>query len=235
MRLKFLKFENEYKVRNGLQIIVMGTLYLLAFFLLENRLSAIHIIHCAVDNFIPFCEYFIVPYLMWFFYVFFTVAYFAFVNKNNEEYKPLIWTLLAGMVVFLIISYVYPNGQLLRPELTGDTIFKRLVLNLYATDTSTNILPSLHVFHSVACMIAIEKHDKVHKHPIVLNFIRILTVSIILSTMFLKQHSFIDVVTALAMNGVCCCLFYNIGEYKEWHEARVAARRKKKKFEGILR
>ena len=27
------------------------------------------------------------------------------------------------MTIFLIVSYVYPNGQNLRPELTGDSIF----------------------------------------------------------------------------------------------------------------
>ena len=41
--------------------------YLLAFFYMENRPEIeIHIIHARIDDFIPFCEYFIIPYFLWF-------------------------------------------------------------------------------------------------------------------------------------------------------------------------
>lgn len=69
---------------------------------------------------IPFCEYFIIPYLMWFLYIALTVGYFAFINKNKQEYYQLIFTLGLGMTLFLVVSYFYPNGQDLRPHLTGD-------------------------------------------------------------------------------------------------------------------
>ena len=55
------------------------------------------------------------------------------------------------MTVFLIVSYVYPNAQHLRPtEFPRDNIFTDMVKWLYSTDTPTNILPSIHVFNSLA-------------------------------------------------------------------------------------
>ena len=44
---------------------VMGlyaVVYLVAFYYLENRKVAYHIIHFGIDAYIPFCEYFIIPY-----------------------------------------------------------------------------------------------------------------------------------------------------------------------------
>ena len=137
---------------------VYGIFYLWAFQYLEQRNVKAHIIHLKLDDMIPFCEYFIIPYLMWFLYIALTVGYFAFINKNKQEYYQLIFTLGLGMTLFLVVSYFYPNGQDLRPHLTGDGFFISLVRHLYRIDTPTNILPSIHVFNSVACCIAICRH-----------------------------------------------------------------------------
>lgn len=216
-------------IRNLIPVGLVGFFYLPAFQLLENRSVPVHIIQGKIDNLIPFCEYFIIPYLLWFGYVAVTVIYFACINKSKEEYRQFCTTLLTGMIVFLIISYIYPNGQNLRPALDGSNIFERLVMNLYKTDTSTNILPSLHVFHSVSCCIALVRNDKIRQNRMVTAFIYILTIAIVLSTMFLKQHSIIDVVMALIMNGVCFYLFYkDIVPNFNRHPAHIHTRHKRK-------
>ena len=154
-----------------------------------------------LDDMIPFCEYFIIPYLMWF-------LYFAFINKNKQEYYQLIFTLGLGMTLFLVVSYFYPNGQDLRPHLTGDGFFISLVRHLYRIDTPTNILPSIHVFNSVACCIAICRHNS-FKHPRTVKIVTfVLSVLIILATVFLKQHTLIDVFSAFALNIVAYQMFY---------------------------
>lgn len=218
-----------HKYQNLIKLVCIGVLYLLAFFVLEHRRVTIHIIHCKLDDMIPFCEYFIVPYFLWFLYVAATVLYFLFVNEKEAEYNKLFATLLTGMIVFLLISYFYPNGQILRPVISADNVFERLVSLLYHIDTATNILPSLHVFYSMACVIALEKNERVRKNKYFLFFIRILTVSIILSTMFLKQHSVIDVVMALIMNGICYQLFYN----NAYRGLKLVPGRKRKKIKEI--
>ena len=73
-------------------------------------------IDTVFDDYIPFCEYFIVPYLLWFPYQILTVLYFIFRNKNKKEYYQLIFNMMMGMTVFLIVSYAYPNVLHLRPS-----------------------------------------------------------------------------------------------------------------------
>ena len=152
----------------------------------------------AVDDIIPFCEYFIIPYLMWFFYIAGTVAYFIFTNK--KEYLKLSAFLITGMTVFLVVSTIYPNGDTLRPVVfSRDNVFTRMVLHLYHTDTSTNIFPSIHVYNSLGAHFAIASSEQLSRKKWVLYPSLVLCISIILSTMFLKQHSAFDVITAFAL------------------------------------
>lgn len=201
--MEFLK-----KYKHTLIISIYGILYMLAFRYVEQRNVPINIIHMKIDDYIPFCEYFIVPYLLWFAYVAVTVFYFAFFNKNKQEYWQFILTLGIGMTLFIFVSLLYPNGQNLRPDLTGDSIFIHLVQYLYTIDTPTNILPSIHVFNSIACCIAIFHHKPFQKRKILLTGTAILTALIVMATVFLKQHTLVDVIAALALNIVCFQLLY---------------------------
>ena len=189
---------------------IYGFFYLTAFRYLEQRTVQPHIIHMKIDDYIPFCEYFIVPYLLWFVFIAATVAYFSFFNDNKREYFQLIFTLGVGMTLFLVISYIYPNGQDLRPRLTGDSFFLILVKHLYAIDTPTNIRPRIHVFNSVACCTALLKNEKVKQYRSVCLSVLVLTVLIIMSTVFLKQHTLLDVIAAFTLNLVCFQMFYKV-------------------------
>ena len=113
-----------------------------------------------MDDLIPFCEYFIIPYVLWFLVVLGSVMYFALGSPGKKEYYQYMATLGVGMTLFLIISFVYPNGQNLRPELTGEGPFIQAVQLLYQTDTPTNIFPSIHVFNAVACCVALLNNKK---------------------------------------------------------------------------
>ena len=122
------------------------------FQLLEARgPKELHLIHTVLDDRIPFCEYFIVPYVLWFFYVAAAVAYFAFFQKSVKEYWQFMISLGIGMTLFLLVSWFWPNGHDLRPKLPeGGSVFVEMVRMLYRIDTPTNILPSIHVFNSLA-------------------------------------------------------------------------------------
>ena len=154
-----------------------------------------HVIHTALDEKIPFIEAFIIPYYLWFPFMVVPVLYFLW--KDKEEFYAVTKFLIIGMTVFLIISSIYPNGQILRPTtFERDNIFVDMVKQLYKVDTPTNIFPSIHVYNSIGIYIAVKnsKHLKSYKWVQVSTLI--LTVLIILSTVFLKQHSVLDVVGA---------------------------------------
>lgn len=183
------------KYKHGFIILIYSIIYILLFAWLEGLpVHGFHVVHTVFDDMIPFCEFFIVPYLLWFPYMIGTVLYFIFVNKDKHEYYQLIFNLMMGMTIFLIVSYVYPNIQHLRPtEFPRDNIFTDMVAALYRTDTPTNILPSIHVFNSLAIHMSLTNCQALKDKKIVKNASLALTILIIMSTMFLKQHSVIDV------------------------------------------
>ncbi len=182
-------------------VFLYAFIYLPWFAYLEKHITAtssFHAIHSVLDDKIPFIEYFIVPYLLWFFFVAGVFLYFFF--KDVDGFYKLAKLTFAGMTIFLLISTVFPNGLMLRPVVfPRDNVFTDLVKMLYLVDTPTNVFPSLHVFNSLAACIAIAKSERLRKHPVICTGAYILAGLIILSTMFLKQHSVIDVIGAVFM------------------------------------
>ena len=75
-----------------------------------------------------------------------------------------------------------------------------LVSFLYKTDTPTNVLPSIHVFNTMALCFAVHGNKELQKRKLLTLSSDILGVLIVLSTMFLKQHSVIDVSLGLVMS-----------------------------------
>ena len=206
--MRFINSVAKYK--HGLIIGLYGIFYMVVFRYLEQNIQHnYHIVHTMIDDQIPFCEYFIVPYLLWCPFLAATLIYFIFFNKDKQEYYQYIKNLCMGMTIFLAVSYLYPNGHQLRPEFfTRDNLCIDLVKMLYSTDTPTNILPSLHVFNSLAAYIAVSRCRSLDKYIWVKRGTLLLVLFIILSTMFLKQHSVVDVVLGAAMAGMGYLLFY---------------------------
>lgn len=195
--------------------------------LMEQSDVRIHIIHSLADDRIPFCPYFIIPYVLWYFFLIGTVIYFALSCPSKKEYYQYLGTLGIGMTLFLLISYVYPNGQQLRPDLStaGNSVFISAIRFLYKIDTPTNIFPSMHVFNATASCIALYQNERCRKNKIFTAGQIVLTVSIILSTMFLKQHSVEDVMTALILNILCYQLFYRVIPARQDRLAEVLTRK----------
>lgn len=203
-RVRFLS--ERYKGIINMILFMIG--YMAAFSWLEQRnVRKFHVIHVALDDVIPFCEYFIVPYLLWFIYVAAAVIYINI--QNQDEGRRFGNFLMVGMTVFIIISTIFPNCQLLRPRVFAhDNIFVDMVKTLYRTDTSTNILPSIHAFNSIAVMIALYRDERCKRHRIIQGFMMLLGISIILATVFLKQHSVIDVFSAMGLSVAAYMLCY---------------------------
>lgn len=192
-------------------------IYLPWFFTLEriNTLDSprMHIINVPLDSKIPFCEYFIIPYMLWFFYIVATCVYMYF-KADDKEFAQIAVSLIAGMSISMFICMIYPNGITLRPDYIPDNICGRIVAGLYVTDTSTNVFPSIHCYNSLAAHIALSKCKAMKGHKVILFLSLLLCISIILSTMFLKQHSVVDVIGAFVLMAVMYVLVY-VADYKK--------------------
>ena len=135
---------------------------------------------------------------MWFGFIAVTLIWFFF--KDVEGFYRLMGFLAAGMTLFLIVSVVYPNALHLRPVyLSRKNVFMSAVHFLWRIDTPTNVLPSLHVFNTLGCWIAIRRSEALRARRGVQFGVSVLSAAIILATLFLKQHSFVDVSAAFLL------------------------------------
>ena len=157
------------------------------------------------------------PYFLWFIFIAVTMAYFFFTDRKS--FYKLCAFMFTGMTIFLIICTIFPNGLDLRPTVfPRDNIFTDAVKWLYQTDTSTNVLPSIHVFNSLAAAFAIGHSHALKKKKWVQPAAYVLATLIILSTMFLKQHSVYDVFFGSLLAVVTYWLIYRPAP--AWQHAR---------------
>ena len=163
-----------------------------------------HAMHCALDDIIPFCEWFLIPYLFWFVYLTGTVVYTFFFDVH--AFKRMMRFIMLTYTVTIIIYFIYPTCQTLRPaELPRDNILTRFIAWFYNFDTNTNVCPSIHVLGSVAAMLGQWDCRRLQKSWFKL-LSALICVLICISTVFMKQHSVLDVVAALPL----CLIAYPI-------------------------
>lgn len=180
-------------------VFLYALIYMPWFTWLENTVTGnYYVIYSPIDDRIPFVEYFIVPYLLWFVYMAVGGLYFFF--KDVDEFYKLAKVMITGMTLFLVLSTIVPNGLNLRPEVFArDNIFVDLVRFVYRVDTPTNVFPSLHVFNSLAISMAVYESKSLKGHKNIRIATYVMAGLIILSTMFLKQHSVLDVIMAFVL------------------------------------
>jgi len=184
--------------------------YLLWFSSLEKNITTnYHIMHCALDDVIPFNEYFIFPYLFWFIYIFFTLIYLVTVDAG--EFCRYGFYLVVGMSICLLICQIFPNGTApgFRPDVDPNKNWaSSIIASIYKTDTPTNVFPSIHVYNAIGTHYAISRSKHFEKKPLVRQLSLLAAILICISTMFVKQHSVIDVVGGLVLSWVMAELVY---------------------------
>jgi len=190
--------------------------YFILYFLTENLIPAerCYPVHCWLDDVIPFCEIFVVPYVFWYALIVITLLYFA--QHDPEGFKRIMTFIIVTQVVAMAIYILFPNRQDLRPEVfPRDNVFTQVIALLYAADTNTGVCPSLHVAYSIGIVSAWLKEREAIK--IWKGFVATAAILICLSTMFIKQHSALDFFVALPV----CLLAEVIAYGKSWWLPRI--------------
>ena len=168
------------------QFVFYLPIYLVFFFLAERNVSDVTIINIPFDDCIPFVEEFIVPYMLWFPFMLVAIIYVFFTDKR--EFFAMAWNLIIGMSLFIVVSFVFPNGLELRPgTMPRDNIFIWMVEYLHKIDTPTNVLPSIHVYNSLACGISLGRVLWKNSHKVLAVSSYVMAGLITLSTMFVSK------------------------------------------------
>ena len=184
------------KYHHWLYVIVLPV-YLTLFFVAEYFIGAdasYTSIHHPLDDVIPFCEWFYIPYVLWYPFMGLVGLYLAF--KDGNGFKRYMTYIGVSFIAAIGLFFLFPNGQDLRPDLATlgrDNLLTRAISVLYKADTNTNVCPSLHVVGSMAAVFGIFHHPRLRKTVWLPIGGIVLTILICLATVFLKQHSVIDV------------------------------------------
>lgn len=186
-----MRFQKQHR------LLLFFPVYLLRYLLLErcNPAAVYHPVSCALDAYIPFCEWFLIPYVLWYAAIVGMQLYTLRTDPELCRRYTRFWLICVGCTTAIYL--LYPTCQQLRPAVfPRDNLMSRLVAVLYAADTNTNICPSEHVIGAVGVWLAGQQCPRLRKPGLQL-LSTAFAVMVILSTLFLKQHSVVDTLAAV--------------------------------------
>lgn len=175
--------------------------YFILYFLTENLIPAekCHPIYCWLDDAVPFCEWFVIPYVSWYLLIVGSLLYFLLYNVDG--FKKMQTYIIITQIIAMVVYILYPSRQDLRPEVFPRENFLTWVLGIiYTVDTSTGVCPSLHVAYSLGIASAWLREKSVPKWVRIA--ISVWCGIICISVAFVKQHSVVDIFAAIPV-----CLF----------------------------
>ena len=175
-----------------------------------------YLLYIHLDDYIPFVPLFVIPYIFWYAYVTIPAVFLFF--KSPQEFAKMAAFLTLGMMIACAVYTLFPNGQALRPVLGNyDEPLVSLIRFIYSNDTPANCAPSIHVVYSVAAYIAVSRYNNLRWHARwIKNTSLIMAVLCILSTVFIKQHSIIDLVMGLFLSALLYLLIYGRQTIRPW-------------------
>lgn len=186
---------------NHVLLLLYWPIFYLIFQTLEKLVTKDYfVVYCPLDDMIPFCEYFVIPYIFWFVYIVAMLIYGLLYDR--ECFRRFMLSIILSYTAALVIFALFPNGQNLRPvTFSRDNVFTRYMAEVYNVDTNTNVFPSIHVLGAMMVLFAGLSCRRFAARGWRIYFL-LSTVLIILSTVFLKQHSVLDVLGALAISAL---------------------------------
>lgn len=198
---------------------------------LNNDDRGVHSLITDIDRAIPFVKAFIIPYVSWYVFIFLCLGYF-FLKERKLYYKTLA-SLLIGLFACYTVYYFFQTTIMpIRPEITGKDWLSRLIQVVYSKDNPFNCFPSIHCFTSFLIMRAI--HHSTSCSRLSRLFIYGLGSTIVLSTLFMKQHVVLDVVAAAILaHSVFMAITFVEGKLENvWRKRQSLSWMMKKRFES---
>lgn len=195
--------------------------YSLAEYLVTTRYWATEL---PVDRWIPFWKYAMIPYSLWYPLLISLGLYLMF--RDRSSYRRYMCYLALTFFLSVAIWLLIPNGQDLRPQLTGSDWLSQVIVRLYQIDTNTNVFPSVHVVGAVGAALAAWNCPRLRRHPAVCWSIAVLAAAICLSTLFLKQHTVLDVAGGLVLSALVAVPLYRRAPAPQPEQSAAVRRRR---------
>lgn len=170
----------------------------LLYFLSKILQGPAHIMNGTIDNFIPFCVYFIIPYCFWYLLIFYIPYYYY--KKDKELFNKFCVSYIIIIILANIVFCVYPS-TVVRPEITNNGLLYFVTKIIFMIDTpAINCFPSLHCgVITLMLLSSLESNKLSNSHKLFMSACMIL---ICASTLFIKQHAFIDAIGGITLTTI---------------------------------
>lgn len=162
------------------------------FFLISNFVEPKYYMHTAFDDMVPLCEYLIVPYVSWFFA--FAGSLVFMVRNDRCNFWRMFLAQVLGSTICCVVYVFFQNAITMPQQTVNHNIFSLILELVWASDNTTNACPSLHVLSSTVIAVVTWYSNYFKNKPIFKIAIILWMIIICTSTMFVKQHSIIDVI-----------------------------------------
>jgi membrane-associated phospholipid phosphatase len=223
MRVQLLK-PHLLALTSLLTIPLLGLIYVY----LNHSAGTVYSLVTDLDRQIPFLKVFVLPYVSWYAFLFIALLYLAF--KNREAYYQTLLQFNIGMLICYGVYAVYQT-HVPRPELAGDGWLLQMVQWVYNSDEPFNCFPSIHVLTSYLMMKAYL--GAVNVPRIYTAAVMFMSMLIIASTQFIKQHVLLDIMGAvLVAEGVIYVVSFI---QKGWLGKPLVTHAQQRSLEGSLR
>jgi membrane-associated phospholipid phosphatase len=169
----------------------------------------VHTLVTSIDKAIPVVKIFVVPYIAWMGYLAITLIYLCFKDRTLACKTILVFDL--GLLTCFIIYYFFQTQGPVRPEITGHDFLSQMLNYVYQIDHPYNSFPSIHVMSSYLMIRAVRNSSWKNKWNQWI--IGCCSTSIILATLFIKQHVIMDVAAAILLVE---CLFKGVEVVHQW-------------------
>jgi len=180
------------------------------------------------DSKLPFIKEFIIPYIIWYPFIFILLIYIFY--KDKRIYFRTLISLNLGLIICYVIFYFYQT-TVIRPEVNETDIFSSSVKIIFSNDSPYNCFPSVHVITTYIVMKGVQATTD---NKLVLKIVNIIGILIIISTQFVKQHVILDLLAGMIL-GETAFAISMLGIFREgilWKKKQFSLLTMKKKLEG---
>jgi membrane-associated phospholipid phosphatase len=181
----------------------------------------------SIDSLIPYVSPFIVIYILSYFL--WILGFIIFARENRAICNEMFAAELVGKLLCFACFVIIPT-EMVRADISQGGFFNWLTNVVYTYDEPNNLFPSIHCMESWICFRGAYKCKKISSHYSSAWFI--LAVLICASTVFVKQHLFVDIFAGIAAAeiGMFAAKKFNIGRMYDFLRLKwIMFRRKNKK------
>ncbi len=143
-----------------------------------------------LDSLIPYIPYFVVPYAL---YVPVVLLPFALYWKDYRQYRTMALSMISVLAISIAIFVTFQTSMM-RADAAPTDFFNWAVAFVQSLDAPVNALPSLHVSMPTLATLFIYLRSRR-----IAVLVAPITLLIILSTVFIKQHAVLDVFAGLIL------------------------------------